>query len=158
MTGPGMPDPSKHRELLAQAADLVAHEDAEAREAFKRPMKFRRRAEIAVIALAIGNVFAWFVFPPAGLDASDQRTPAAIELDLRLVVGGVATDVDAWRAENGGALPGSLEAAGLEASDVEYARNSDGSYMLRAKDGDLTVAYDSRTPLAEFSAAPAVRP
>ncbi len=151
MTGrPPTPDPREA--ALARAADLVEREDAEAREAIARAVPARRRLEFLVAALAVANVFAWLVFPPKAPDASDQRQPAAVESDLRITVTTVATDLEEWRAANGGRLPDSLEQAGLAADGIEYVRLDSVAFEVRGTDGTIRVTYDSRTPVADFLA------
>ena len=148
--------PTDNRQAaLARAAELVDREDAAAREAIGRPVRHKRRAEIAVGILAVANVFAWLIFPPAGLDATDQRTPAAIERDLRITVATVASDMTAWQGEHGGMLPATLAEAGMTVDGVDYVRVDSTRFELRGADGTVTVSYDSRTPLPDFLAGQA---
>lgn len=137
-------------DAVARAAALVERENAEARAAISRPVRARRGREIMLAALIAANVLAWVVFPPSGPDASDPRTPEAVESDLRLTIGGVAEDIEAWRVANNGRLPASLAELADVDSTMAYTKLDSTTFELRSTDGGVTVSYQSGMPVAEF--------
>lgn len=137
-------------DAVARAAALVERENAEARAAISRPVRARRGREITIIALIAANVLAWVVFPPSGPDTTDPRTAEAVERDLRLTVGGVAEDIDAWREANNGRLPASLAELADMDSTVAYFKVDSATFELRSADGGVAVSYHSGMPVADF--------
>jgi hypothetical protein len=145
-----LPTESGKDDAVARAAALVEHENAETRAAISRPVRARRGREIALVVLIAANLLGWVVFPPSGPDATDPRTPEAVERDLRLTVGGVAEDIEAWRAANAGRLPASLAALAHVDSAVAYSITDSATFELRSTDAGVTVSYHSRTSVADF--------
>jgi hypothetical protein len=96
------------------------------------------------------NLLGWVVFPPSGPDATDPRSREAVERDLRLTVGGVAEEVEAWRAANDGQLPASLAVLAETDSTVSYSKLDNATYELRITEAGVTVSYRSGMPVAEF--------
>lgn len=156
-----VPAPQKD-DAVARAAAVVEREDADARKAFARPVRARRGLEIAVGVLAVANILGWVVFPPRGPDATDPRTPDAIERDLRLTIGAAADEVEAWRLSHGGALPDAMPAdAAATDSTLRYTRIDSVTFEVSGSTGSGRLSYRSGTPLADFVAGPApsgVRP
>jgi hypothetical protein len=151
MTDPSAPGPSK-ADAVARAAALVEREDAEAHAAIGKSVRARRGRELALVVMLAANLLAWVVFPPRGADTADPRTPEEVERDLRLTVGGVAEDLEAWREANGGALPTSLDVLAEADSSVAYAKLDSALFELRGTAANVTVTYRSGTPVAEFIA------
>ena len=104
----------------------------------------------ALALLVVANVVGWVIIPPPPQDASDQRTPAAVEQDLRLVLSGAAVDVEAWRASHGGTVPATLEVLGLADRGFEYTVVDASTFQLAGRDGAVHLTYRSTTPIAEF--------
>lgn len=132
---------------------VAAHEAAVEEVAERQKPRSRLPWLVAALAVLLG-VAAWDVWllsrPPEGL-------PDVVVLeDLRYEVQLVAEVVEDFRAEEG-RLPQAAEIAEYLDEDLEY--RSDGtSYVLIARDGDLSAVYDGSVPLAEWVAGTGGRP
>lgn len=147
---PGDPGkPAGTRSLVEQIVAEQKKQKAEMRDALHRKDKRSKIGPVAAGVLILANLVAWLVFPPVG-NRGQQRTPAQVERNLRLVVASAASQVEVWRQSHDGRLPPSLATAGVADSGLTFV-NVDGTvYEVRGESHGVKLSYRSNMPVGDF--------
>lgn len=134
--------------MLAEVMMDTVAKDAARRPTPQRGTTWTRIATAGVLTLLAGWVW---MFPPAFLQPPPPPAPSPerIEAGLRLAVALQAERIYAYRAE-ARRLPDYLREVGDTLPGLTYRRVDGGSFLLRARAGDVDVQYRSTEPLEVF--------
>lgn len=133
-------------------ADVLEHAAAKDEAARKRsgPKKEPRWKMPVGVNLGVFAVYLLIGQPEwAVVNKIPPPDAAVVETNLRGAVYMVANSIEAFRIERG-RLPRSLEEAGRAYPGLDYQVLSPGRYVLTAREGEVTLTYDSSEPLNDF--------
>ena len=135
---------------VAKATAAVAKDIVEEASAARQAKKPRRAWEPLLLGLlSVAVIVAWVVFPPI-TDTADPRSPARVEMDLKIGIASLAQQIEEYRLTKG-TLPGTLTDAGAGWQSIRYSRVDAATYELTDTDGTATVTYRSTQPLEQFA-------
>lgn len=138
------------RALLSAYKDVVSSEASRGKSASAGGGTTSSRTILMVLlsaALVVALLFHDRWLDPINLPPESREIR---EASLRLVMARQIHGIDAWRSAHGGALPDSATAAKTTLSPFRYENAGGGQYRLTGKNGDISLIYDSSTPLDAF--------
>ncbi|MDZ7780957.1 MAG: hypothetical protein U5R14_13640 [Gemmatimonadota bacterium] len=148
-------DVGSGKETADTLAEVLQH--AAQRDEASRAKQKRRSQSKWMLPLGINlGVLAVYLLiaPPAWVVLNPIEPPPPEEqlLGLRTAMYVTASQIEAYRAENG-SLPEQLEDTGVNTGNgVEYFVRGGGDYQLVGSVGEETVVYDSTESLADWAA------